>query len=311
MASTPISQADIGLAYDTQRLGNLKVLAKDDPKVAARKAASEFEALFLQTLLKTMRETRFDGEEDSNALDTYRGMADQQLAQTMAKGSGMGLGEALYQQILKASGQAADADAPVTRNAEPVKFNSVISPRLQAALSRAQGEEKRYEPMRALDALEAPLAAPVGREDFVQQIAPHARQAAANLGVTPNLVVAHAALESGWGKRNIRNADGSNSHNLFGIKAGGSWQGKTTDIVTTEYENGSPKKKVERFRAYDNYGEAFADYAKLLQNNPRYAGALNTGADAVSFARGLARGGYATDPAYAEKLARVATGTRS
>jgi flagellar protein FlgJ len=118
-------------------------------------------------------------------------------------------------------------------------------------------------------------------------------------------VIGQAALESGWGKGEIRGADGLPSYNLFGIKATGGWQGRTVDVVTTEYEGGVAKKVVEKFRAYNNYSEAFRDWAQLLAANPRYAGVLAQGRDAAGFAHGLQRAGYATDPAYGDKLTRV------
>jgi flagellar protein FlgJ len=144
------------------------------------------------------------------------------------------------------------------------------------------------------------------QQAFLESIAPWARQAAARLGVAPELVQAHAALESGWGQRPLRAESGASSHNLFGIKAGASWDGATSDSSTTEYVNGAALKTRERFRAYPDAASAFQDYAKVLLDNPRYRSALNTGADAHAFAQGLARGGYATDPAYATKLARIA-----
>jgi flagellar protein FlgJ len=118
-------------------------------------------------------------------------------------------------------------------------------------------------------------------------------------------VLGQAAHESGWGTREIRMADGSSSHNLFGIKAGPGWSGATADVTTTEYVNGEPRKLTARFRAYASYDEAFKDYARLLKDSPRYQAALAGGSDAAAFAQGLQRGGYATDPAYAEKLTRV------
>lgn len=144
------------------------------------------------------------------------------------------------------------------------------------------------------------------QQAFLDSIAPWARQAADRLGVAPELVQAHAALESGWGQRPLRTADGASSHNLFGIKAGPGWQGATGDSTTTEYINGAALKTRERFRAYPDAASAFQDYARVLTDNPRYRAALNTGSDAQAFAQGLARGGYATDPGYAAKLARIA-----
>lgn len=144
------------------------------------------------------------------------------------------------------------------------------------------------------------------QQAFLDQIAPWAREAGERLGVAPQLVSAHAALESGWGQRPLRQAEGASTHNLFGIKAGANWQGEVSDNATTEYEHGAAVKKTERFRAYPDQAAAFRDYAQMLLDNPRYAAAIGTGNDASAFAQGLAKGGYATDPAYAAKLTKLA-----
>jgi len=145
-----------------------------------------------------------------------------------------------------------------------------------------------------------------GQSAFVADIAPAAEEAARRLGVAPELVVAHAALESGWGRKPLLQSGGGATHNLFGIKATGGWQGDVAEARTTEVQDGVPVGRTERFRSYPDQTAAFRDYAQLLLDNPRYRGALNAGADARAFAEGLARGGYATDPAYAAKLASVA-----
>jgi len=145
------------------------------------------------------------------------------------------------------------------------------------------------------------------QQAFLDSIAPWAKEAADKLGVAPELVSAHAALESGWGQRPLRNADGSSTYNLFGIKAGNAWQGGVADASTTEYMGGAAVKTSARFRAYPDQASAFRDYAQMLSDNPRFRGALGTGSDAHAFASGLAKGGYATDPAYAAKLSRLAT----
>ena len=144
------------------------------------------------------------------------------------------------------------------------------------------------------------------QQAFLDSIAPWAKEAADRLGVAPELVQAHAALESGWGQRPILNAGGASSHNLFGIKAGGSWNGAVSETATTEYVGGAAVKTSARFRAYPDGASAFRDYAQMLLENPRYRGAIGAGNDANAFAQGLAKGGYATDPAYAAKLARLA-----
>ncbi|AJY09855.1 Muramidase [Burkholderia dolosa AU0158] len=157
----------------------------------------------------------------------------------------------------------------------------------------------------ALDMLAQAGSLDARQRAFVADILPHAERAAAALGASPDLVVAHAALESGWGQRPLRHADGRTSHNVFGIKATGAWRGDVVDSTTTEYVNGAEIKTVERFRAYRDYAGAFRDYVDLIGNNRRYAGALGHGDDASKFARGLIQGGYATDPRYAAKLAQV------
>ncbi|MFP5392429.1 MAG: glycoside hydrolase family 73 protein [Gammaproteobacteria bacterium] len=140
------------------------------------------------------------------------------------------------------------------------------------------------------------------QQAFLKEIEPWAAQAAHKLGVAPELVSAHAALESSWGQRPIPGG----SHNLFGIKAGAGWNGAVSETQTTEYVHGAAVKTSARFRAYPDAAGAFDDYARMLLANPRYQGALGAGSDAHAFAQGLARGGYATDPAYADKLVRVA-----
>jgi flagellar protein FlgJ len=144
------------------------------------------------------------------------------------------------------------------------------------------------------------------QQAFLQSIAPWAKEAADKLGVAPELVSAHAALESGWGQRPLKNGDGSSTHNLFGIKAGNSWHGDVAESATTEYVGGAALKTNARFRAYPDQASAFRDYAQMLIDNPRFRGAIGAGSDAHAFASGLAKGGYATDPAYAAKLSRLA-----
>jgi flagellar protein FlgJ len=143
---------------------------------------------------------------------------------------------------------------------------------------------------------------------FVTRMWDHAAAAQQATGIPARFVLGQAALESGWGKREIRDSSGFPTYNLFGIKAGSGWQGKTVDVVTTEYENGVAKKVVEKFRAYNNYSEAFRDWAQLIAGNKRYAEVVESGragGNAAGFANGLARAGYATDPEYGAKLVRV------
>lgn len=145
---------------------------------------------------------------------------------------------------------------------------------------------------------------------FLDAIAPAARTAAERLGVAPELVAAHAALESGWGRHSPGAGLGVPSHNLFGIKAGPAWKGAVATAATTEFDHGQPLRIEAGFRSYPDTGAAFQDYATTLLGQPRFRAALGHGSDSAAFAAGLARGGYATDPDYASKLMRVATRVR-
>lgn len=178
------------------------------------------------------------------------------------------------------------------------------------ALRQRLQQDPAASPMAATVLEEAGASSPASgteaQQDFLTSITPWARQTAERLGVEPHLVAAHAALESGWGQKPLRQADGRDTHNLFSLKAGSRWSGDSASAATTEFVQGQARHQNERFRSYPDHASAFQDYAQLLLDNPRFKGALNTGGDARAFAQGLARGGYATDPAYADKLARVA-----
>ena len=209
---------------------------------------------------------------------------------TAAVGGGSGFGGA----FAKVQGEVADFIAHGGGASAPA-----LTP--EGSLWRARSEAS------VLAAPEADGESTSGEQQaFLQSIAPWAKEAADKLGVAPELVQAHAALESGWGQRPIRTSDGASSHNLFGIKAGGKWDGATSDTATTEYVGGAAIKTSAKFRAYPDGAAAFRDYAQMLLDNPRYKGAIGAGSDAHAFAQGLAKGGYATDPAYAAKLARLA-----
>jgi len=174
----------------------------------------------------------------------------------------------------------------------------------RAWLARQQSVTTTGESVSGLDMRAAgPLSE--AQKRFVENLTPWASEAAQRLGVAPDIIAAQAALETGWGTRPLRQADGSDSHNLFSIKAGPGWKGETTEVLTTEFEGGIAVKRRERFRSYADKGEAFRDFARLIAENPRYQSALNSGRDARAYAEALSRGGYATDPAYVDKLVRI------
>lgn len=175
-----------------------------------------------------------------------------------------------------------------------------------------EGQMRRASlPATAAAALSSSGALADSQQEFLATIAPWAKEAGQKLGVSGDIVAAHAALESGWGQRPLRDGAGQDSHNLFGIKASSGWGGTRVDALTTEFEGASAVKKTEGFRSYPDFASAFRDYTQLLQDSPRYRGALHSGNDAAAFAQALARGGYATDPDYATKLTRLANRIQS
>lgn len=270
--------ASAKLAFDTQSLEQLRMQAKHSPDQALKAAAQQFESVFLNMMLKSMREaTPQDGMFDSEQTKMFTGMLDQQLAQSMAS-RGVGLADMMVKQLRgQVTGDKGQKIDPQS---------SIPDPRpLIGALPSAYSEN--------------------AQQDFVNRMLPYAVQASQASNVPPQLMLGQAALESGWGKREIRMADGSNSFNLFGIKANASWNGKVAEVMTTEYKNGVAYKQVEKFRAYSSYAEAFQDYAGLISNNPRYAGVLQQGGDVAGMAQAMQKAGYATDPKYADKLASV------
>ena len=267
---TQTSNVSGGLALDARSLDTLRLQAKQNPEQANKAVAQQFEAVFLQMVLKSMRDaTPQDGPTDSDQTRMYTSMLDQQIAQSLSA-KGIGLADVMLRQLGRS--QTAAPALPVT--AKPV---------------------------------DAKTSAPVASQNFLSRMKEHAIAASNATGIPAKFLLGHAALESGWGKGEIRTADGSTSHNLFGIKAGRNWKGATVDVTTTEYVDGAPRKMVQTFRAYASYAQAFQDYASLLQNSPRYAAVLKQ-SDGAGFAQGLQRAGYATDPQYAEKLTRILNG---
>lgn len=294
------------LAADTQGLQGLKVRAGAGDPGALREAARQFEALLLQTLLKEMRETSWRAADDpfapSESLKLYRELLDQQWVQRMVQGRGLGFAEKMAGQMLRAQGYG-EADIPAP---SPAVVRTTTGADVWPAVDTSGAEGVEQTPQAAAGTAAAGPGAtdPATRKArFLQTMRPHAEAAARATGLPADFILAHAALESGWGEREIKAQDGRPSHNLFGIKAGSSWTGPSVEAQTTEYRHGLPVKLHERFRAYDDYTQAFGDYANLLMN--RYGNAIRAGADADAFGRALADGGYATDPAYAGKLKAV------
>lgn len=283
--SAQFNPAVQNLALDPQGVDALRRAARADSEAGVRAVARQFEALLMQQMLKSMREAgQGFGDSSSSSMRLFNSMQDQQFAQAMAMGSGAGLTDAIVRQIQRQGGATGLRAADSVQSRLPV-----VTGKAATAAERAA----------------KPAASSAGAaEDFLGKLAGVAESVSSSLGLSPKLVLAHAALESGWGRKSIKNADGTESHNLFGIKATKDWKGDTVDVVTSEFVDGRMQKRVETFRAYDSYADAFQDYAGLLKR--RFGDALGLGADSAGFGRALQAGGYATDPQYASKLARVA-----
>ncbi|GAB2748124.1 flagellar assembly peptidoglycan hydrolase FlgJ [Melaminivora jejuensis] len=282
------------LAIDGRSLNNLKAQAAqgaEGQREATREAARQLESLFMRELIKSMREATMksgllDGAEGNLASD----MMDQQLSVQMAGRSG-GLAEAIQRQLARQLG--GDADAPALAPGATLRLDTL---------------QRRAAPSRP-DNPHAP--SPQGKDEFVQGHRAAAETVARESGIPASFMLGQAGHETGWGRSEIRHKDGSNSFNLFGIKAGGSWKGKVAEITTTEYIDGRAQKVTAKFRAYDSYADSFRDYARLITESPRYEKALAKTHSAQAWAAELQKAGYATDPQYASKLSRAIQSTLS
>jgi len=299
-SSLPLSMSAVSLgasknlALDARGIDALRNGAARDPKSAIKEAARQFEGLFMQELMKGMRKSvGASGMLDNAGGQLATDMLDTQFATRMTGQPG-GLGDVIARQLERQMGVA-----PNALNAGQAA--GAASPQAALAPAGAAGAP-------AGAALAANPAA-TRQAEFVRRHTAAAKVAEAETGIPANFMVAQAAHESGWGRREIRNTDGSTSFNVFGIKAGGGWTGPVATVTTTEYIDGTPRKVAAKFRAYGSYEEAFKDYAKLMTQSNRYAGvvaqAASGQASAAGFAAGLQKAGYATDPAYADKLTRM------
>lgn len=275
-----------GLAVDSKSLDGLNSLAGRDAKAAIKESARQFEALFMKEILKSMRDASMksglmDGEEG----DLGTQLLDEQWAVQMTGLPG-GLGEMIERQLAQ---QVAPAGAAAPGSGGPAGVSRAPAPGTVSA---------------------APRATPA-QAQFVAQHGVAAQQVARESGIPASFMIGQAGHETGWGKSEIRHADGAPSYNLFGIKATGGWKGDVAEITTTEYRNGQPHKTVAKFRAYNSYEEAFRDYARLIGNSPRYDKVMDNLDSVQGFASGLQKAGYATDPRYADKLSQAINTTLS
>ncbi|MFZ3086993.1 MAG: flagellar assembly peptidoglycan hydrolase FlgJ [Methylotenera sp.] len=290
------------VAFDANSLNGLKQAAKENSPEAIKGVAKQFEAIFMNMMLKSMRDaTPQDSPFDSEQSRTFTSMLDQQLSSNLSS-KGLGLADVLARQLSKGSYAAANAlqqavssEQPGSQsNTDPLS-NAYLPDTLKALEQNTVPADSKAFNQKSSD----------GASEFLNRMQQHAEEASRATGIPANLMLGQAALESGWGKREIKGMDGTASNNLFGIKAGGNWNGKVVEATTTEYINGVKQKRIEKFRAYDSYADSFKDFANLMRNNPRYENVMSNTQNVNDYAQAMQKAGYATDPDYAAKLASV------
>jgi flagellar protein FlgJ len=286
--SASILKAEAPAYTDIAGLSKLKRAAGNNDPAAIRTVAQQFESMFTRMMLKSMRDaTGRDPMFGSDQEEMYQGMADDQLSVQLSKGKGLGLADMLVRQLQKMG----------VKGADEAGSTAAAGAKATAAYTSTQKASATTTSAAASDA---------AKTSFVQDLWPQAQQAGQLLGVDPRHLLAQAALESNWGRNVPQDSAGRSSNNLFGIKASADWTGATVTSGTQEFQGNAPTNTAAQFKAYATPAQSFQDYVALLRNNPRYSTALNTGGDLQAFASGLQRGGYATDPDYASKIAAVA-----
>jgi len=301
-----LNNADLAgkMAFDANGLNNLKQAARENSPEAIKAVAQQFEAVFMNMMLKSMRaaspeDSPFDNEQSR----TFTAMLDQQLSTDLAK-KGMGLSEVLVRQLSHGGSanswqQAVSDDEPIAIRPVNIKNpydHGLNVPGMGGNPAIANPANTKLMPLKPLSENAA---------EFQQRMGAHAAAASRATGVPAHLMLGQAALESGWGKRELKAADGSASHNLFGIKAGERWSGKVVEAATSEYVNGVKQNRIEKFRAYDDYADSFKDFANMLRTSPRYEHVMANLNNGNNYAQAMQQAGYATDPNYASKLASV------
>ena len=269
---------------DFSQFAEMRLNAQQDPQESLKQVAKQFEGIFLNMMLKSMRDASFgDPLFDSDQSEMYQDMFDKQLATDMTTGKGIGLADALVLQMKK----YVPGDSKIDSNEPDIKTLDMKTPRTDPFI------------------LNRELTYFKNSEEFVSTMLPYAEDAAQKLGVSPNVLVAQAALETGWGNSIGKLYNGKTSYNLFNIKAGANFDGQQYAKQTVEYNDGLAKVEKASFRAYNSFQESFDDYVNFIQSNPRYDSALNEASDSKRYIEGIHKAGYATDPKYAEKVNRV------
>lgn len=317
--------------HDFQGLRELKSGAVNDDPEALKEVARQFEALFIQMILKSSREADelIGGEESllrSKDMSFFQGMLDEQFSLAMTQsnqGKGLGLADVLVKQLAKSNKELPEEVNEATRREAQQLTNEVMQqlnnrrlrfsqqPIAKAPLIAAAtnpNEQPKSLAIQGLPVKPNKQAAFDSPEEFVRQLYPIAEKIATQIGVDPKLMLAQTALETGWGKYLIQKPDGTSSFNLFNIKADKRWNGEAAEVQTLEFRNGRPQQERWPFRAYDSLEDSMQDYVNFLTANPRYEQALNKADNPQAFAKGLQQAGYATDPNYAHKILNIMDG---
>lgn len=301
MRSSPVP---VDLYTDFSQFSALKAKARDHAPEALEKVARQFESVFMQMILKSMREAGFgDSIFDSDQSEFFRDLYDKQLSIHLTREPGLGLSQLIGQQL---GGQDGRPENSFDRGRG---LNDYRAHPIQSVF----GEPPDILDEAGSPAFAIPVPAPdtpdrrqiASQGEFVAALKPHAISAARQLGVHPGVLLAQAALESGWGKKPVRQSDGQDSYNLFGIKADNHWKGLSTVVSTLEYEGGIMRNQRARFRSYSGFAESFRDYVRFIQDNPRYSEALRAVDDPRKYMEALQKAGYATDPDYAAKVMNI------
>lgn len=328
-----------GLSMDLRSLDRLKGTSGTNPRAAVRETAKQLESLFMGELMKSMRaSTMSSGMFENSGSEMATGMLDTQFSGQMSGRPG-GLADAIAKQLERQMGLKPEtADKPgatggttasastLSRatsansfkglgqlgdlgNLDSSQFPGGNGADLSEIMRRAQSLDRgnartgQANATRSTDTTDAKRLS--NSEQFIRKHHDAAKAAEAASGIPSGHILGQAALESGWGKHEIKMKDGTSSHNLFGIKATSDWKGKVAEVTTTEYMGGVARKVTAKFRAYDSYADAFKDHARLLTQSPRYSQTVAKADTAQGYAQGLQKAGYATDPAYANKLTQV------
>ncbi len=327
---------------DMHGLAQLRENARQDSDGSIKAVAQQFEALFLQMVMKNMRSASIgDDLFGSSDSEFFNYMYDQQLAISLSKRNALGLADMLVGQLAgKQEKKGGDAVSGLLQTLRTEQLRSRVAAQAESHFQADAADDlallnsmKQFMPnvgntlnginhyvevfnqiRQALpeQTVEKTQQAGLVEEttfttptDFVETLWSDAERAGRKLGVEPALLIAQAALESGWGKHVLRDEQGGNSHNLFGIKAGRQWKGDSSQHLTREYDNGKAVSEQARFRVYGSYSESFDDYVRFVQGNPRYLTALQQTGDAAGYIHALQKAGYATDPAYGDKVLAI------